>query len=170
MLKRDIARPIASADIDTPVGRLTVHASGGHVLAIALPSHDQALFESRLGPSADPATEPILEEVRRQLTDYFAGRRSMFDLPLEPLGTTFQRQVWDCVGQVRYGETASYREIACRVGRPQAVRAVGAANGANPLPIVIPCHRIIGSDGSLTGYGGGLHIKAWLLDLERSHA
>jgi methylated-DNA-[protein]-cysteine S-methyltransferase len=105
-------------------------------------------------------------EVRRQLDEYFAGRRRSFELELAPVGTPFQLEVWRTLREIPYGETRSYGEIARRLGRPESSRAVGAANGANPIPIVIPCHRVIGADGSLTGFGGGLAIKALLLDLE----
>jgi methylated-DNA-[protein]-cysteine S-methyltransferase len=103
---------------------------------------------------------------RRQLEEYFAGERQIFDLPLHPLGTPFQLAVWRGLAKIPYGVTISYGELARRIGQPQAVRAVGAANGRNPLPIVVPCHRVIGSDGSLTGFGGGLPIKRFLLSLE----
>jgi O-6-methylguanine DNA methyltransferase len=113
--------------------------------------------------------EPAMErhrEYHRQLTEYLEGRRRAFDLPLELHGSEFQKEVWRAVERVPYGYTASYGEIASLVGRPKASRAVGAANGANPIPIVIPCHRVIGSDGSLIGYGGGLPLKRRLLALE----
>ena len=103
---------------------------------------------------------------RKQLEEYFAGERQTFDLPLHPLGTTFQVQVWHTLAKIPYGTTISYAELARRIGQPQAVRAVGAANGRNPLPIVLPCHRVIGSDGSLTGFGGGLPTKRFLLGME----
>jgi O-6-methylguanine DNA methyltransferase len=105
-------------------------------------------------------------DFERQLRDYFEGRRRVFDLPLELVGSDFQKDVWRAVARVPYGRTASYGQIAHLVGRPKASRAVGAANGANPLPIVIPCHRIVGRDGGLTGYGGGLPLKRRLLALE----
>jgi methylated-DNA-[protein]-cysteine S-methyltransferase len=107
-----------------------------------------------------------LEPVARQLDEYFAGRRRRFDLDLRPRGTHFQLRVWEALVAIPYGETRSYGEIARALGRPEASRAVGAANGANPIPIVIPCHRVVGADGSLTGFGGGLAVKALLLDLE----
>ncbi len=107
---------------------------------------------------------------REQLEAYFAGERKTFDLVLAPQGTAFQRSVWFALADIPYGETVSYAEMARRVGRPTAARAVGAANGRNPLPIVLPCHRVIGADGSLVGYGGGLPIKQALLALEREHA
>jgi methylated-DNA-[protein]-cysteine S-methyltransferase len=111
-----------------------------------------------------------LAESRRQFKAYFDGELTVFDLRLAPRGTPFQLQVWDALCGIGYGETVSYAEIARRIRRPNAVRAVGAANGANPLAIVVPCHRVIGADGSLTGYGGGLPAKRFLLDLERRHA
>lgn len=117
------------------------------------------------GWTADPAP---FEAAVAQLEEYFAGRRRSFDLPLAPEGTPFQRAVWQALTDIPYGETLSYGELARRIGKPQASRAVGLANGANPLPIVVPCHRVIGADGSLTGFGGGLDIKRKLLALERS--
>lgn len=104
--------------------------------------------------------------LRRQLEEYFAGRRRRFDLDLAPAGTPFQRRVWEELTRIPYGETRSYAEVARSLGRPTATRAVGAANGANPVPIVIPCHRVVGTDGSLTGFGGGLEAKQTLLALE----
>ena len=106
-------------------------------------------------------------EVLSQLEEYFAGNRQAFDLPLAPRGTAFQEKVWEELCRIPYGATASYGEIALRIGNPKACRAVGMANSKNPIPIIIPCHRIIGKDGSLTGFGGGLPIKKQLLDLER---
>jgi methylated-DNA-[protein]-cysteine S-methyltransferase len=105
-------------------------------------------------------------EVRRQLAEYFAGQRRDFDLALAPQGTPFERAVWDELKKIPFGETRTYGEIAETLGRPGAARAVGRANGANPIPIVVPCHRVIGSDGSLTGFGGGLDVKSRLLELE----
>ncbi len=105
-------------------------------------------------------------EVRRQLEEYFAGRRQEFDLPLAPRGTPFELSVWEELRRIPFGETRSYADIARALGKPAATRAVGRANGANPLPIVVPCHRVIGSNGSLTGFGGGLAAKARLLELE----
>src|SRR5439155_23203362 len=110
---------------------------------------------------------PLLQEVMRQLSAYFAGKAESFDLPLAPQGTAFQQNVWRHLCDIPYGETISYGELARRIGNPNASRAVGLANGTNPIPIVIPCHRVIGSDGKLTGYGGGLPIKEKLLALER---
>ena len=111
--------------------------------------------------------DDAFDDVTTQLTEYFAGRRQTFELPLAPEGTPFQQRVWSALLGVPYGETISYGELAARIGRRSASRAVGLANGSNPLPIVIPCHRVIGSNGKLTGYGGGLAIKERLLALER---
>jgi methylated-DNA-[protein]-cysteine S-methyltransferase len=108
-----------------------------------------------------------LREARRQLEEYFAGERREFSLTLEPAGTDFQRRVWQALRGIPYGATMSYGELARRIGNPRAVRAVGLANGANPISIIVPCHRVIGADGSLTGYGGGLERKRFLLALER---
>jgi methylated-DNA-[protein]-cysteine S-methyltransferase len=102
----------------------------------------------------------------KQLNEYFAGERTQFDLPLHPIGTPFQLRVWHALARIPYGATVSYSDVARRIGEPQAVRAVGAANGRNPIPIVLPCHRVIGANGSLTGFGGGLPTKRFLLALE----
>ena len=112
----------------------------------------------------------VLREAAAQLADYLTGRRTAFDLPLRPAGTDFQRAAWAALLEIPYGQTRSYRHQAERVGRPTAVRAVGAANGRNPIPVVIPCHRVIGSAGALTGYAGGVGLKARLLDLESGQA
>jgi methylated-DNA-[protein]-cysteine S-methyltransferase len=116
-------------------------------------------------PDWQAAEEPF-EEVRIQLAEYFAGRRTAFGLPLAMAGSPFQRRVWRALQEIPYGETTSYGEIARRVGVPSAPRAVGVANGQNPVAVIVPCHRVIGADGSLTGYGGGLERKRRLLDLE----
>ncbi|MBV9742547.1 MAG: methylated-DNA--[protein]-cysteine S-methyltransferase [Acidobacteriia bacterium] len=112
-------------------------------------------------------SHPLLVEAAAQLRAYFCGTLREFDLPLEMEGTDFQVRVWNLLLEIPYGETRSYREVAVALGRPQAVRAVGAANGSNPLPIVVPCHRVIGADGRLTGYGGGLRLKKTLLEMEK---
>jgi len=111
-------------------------------------------------------SSPVLLEAARQLEEYFGGARRAFDLPLDLRGTPFRLQAWRELARIPYGSTRSYGEQARRLGRPHAFRAVGAANGSNPLPIVLPCHRLVGSDGRLTGYGGGLAAKTWLLELE----
>jgi methylated-DNA-[protein]-cysteine S-methyltransferase len=137
---------------------------------LLLARDDEGLREIRFGkgaPFAIPSDwtrdDAALEDVTAQLDEYFAGRRKAFDLALAPAGTGFQRSVWSALLTIPFGRTVSYLDVARTLGRPGSVRAVGAANGANPIPIVIPCHRVIGSDGSLTGYGGGLETKTWLL-------
>jgi methylated-DNA-[protein]-cysteine S-methyltransferase len=114
-----------------------------------------------------PRVTGVAAKVQRQLDEYFAGRRTTFDVPLSPAGTAFQRDVWNALLQIPYGETTSYGQLARKIGRPAAVRAVGAANGQNPIPIIIPCHRVIGGDGRLVGFGGGLNVKRFLLALEQ---
>ncbi len=150
--------------IDSPVGPLRITADAAGLREIWF------LGDAGRGTDAgetDGAGAAAVAETARQLRAYFAGERRDFDLPLAPRGTPFQLAVWRALGAIPYGATTSYGAIAARIGRPQAVRAVGAANGANPLPIIVPCHRVIGSDGRLVGYGGGLPIKRALLALER---
>ncbi|MEO6968357.1 MAG: methylated-DNA--[protein]-cysteine S-methyltransferase [Rhodanobacteraceae bacterium] len=152
--------------IDSPIGPLLLVADEHGLIYIGLP---------RRGVAQKPDDEwqhapSKLRAASRQFGEYFNGKRPAFDLPLHPHGTPFQLEVWGALLAIPYGETASYAQIAQRIGRPAAVRAVGAANGANPLSIVVPCHRVIGSDGDLTGYGGGLPAKRWLLAHERRHA
>lgn len=113
------------------------------------------------------AETPLIKEAAQQLSSYFAGELKDFSLPLAPVGTNFQKKVWKALCEIPYGKTASYKEIAVKVGSPQAARAVGLANNRNPIPIIIPCHRVIGADGSLTGYAGGLALKQRLLNIER---
>ena len=150
----------------SPVGELLLAGDESALHMIGFPSGRGAV-----APDADWERNPApFAEATRQLDDYFAGKRRTFDLPLAPTGTPFQRDVLSALQQIPYGETRSYGDLAKAVGRPKASRAVGAANGRNPLPIVIPCHRAIGSDGSLTGFGGGLPAKRFLLDLERRHS
>jgi methylated-DNA-[protein]-cysteine S-methyltransferase len=151
-------------EMSSPVGPLLLAGDGSHLKLI----HFQA------GPHARRPEHEWMQDARpfgaviTQLGEYFAGRRRSFDLSLAPEGTTFQRTVWQALTRIPYGETVSYGELARRIGKPRASRAVGLANGANPLPIVVPCHRVIGADGSLTGFGGGLDIKRQLLALERT--
>lgn len=147
---------------DTPIGPLTVAADAQGIRYILFPEnrYDAPGHE---GWRHDPEA---LEDARRQLLEYFDGQRRDFDLPLAPQGTAFQQQVWRTLAEIPYGQTWTYTELAQRIGNPKAVRAVGSANGRNPLPIVLPCHRVIGADGSLTGFGGGLPTKAALLRLE----
>ncbi len=151
------------ATIDTPIGPLTLIAGDDGLRGIRFGAEPARLPEDEL---ADP-DHPVLVETARQLGEYFAGERQEFDLPLQPAGTAFQLAAWRALTTIPYGRTVSYGEQARRLGHAGRARAVGAANGSNPLPIVVPCHRVIGADGSLTGFGGGLETKAWLLDHER---
>jgi methylated-DNA-[protein]-cysteine S-methyltransferase len=136
---------------------------------ILLRARDGALTELRFGESGIPRepSDPVLTDARAQLEAYFAGERSEFDLPLAPAGTPFDRRVWDAVAAIPHGTTATYGELAAQLGAPGAARAVGAANGRNPIAIVIPCHRVVGARGALTGYAYGVERKAALLALER---
>lgn len=152
----------------TPIGPVTVVADGAAIIGLYLEVHRHGLDPSEYGDRVDG--DPLLAEAGRQLTDYFAGERTEFDLPLRPEGTQFQQQVWRALCDIPFGETWSYRELAERIGRPTASRAVGLANGRNPISIVIPCHRVIGANGSLTGYGGGIDRKRWLLAHETAGA
>lgn len=150
--------------LESPIGELLLAGDGRALCAIELPRAGR-----RSEPRADwRADRGCLREVIEQLVQYFTGARRDFELELRPEGTPFQHAVWQALCEIPYGTTCSYGQIAGRIGRPGSARAVGAANGSNPIPIVIPCHRVIGSDGSLTGYGGGLEIKEWLLDHERA--
>ncbi|TQM13063.1 methylated-DNA-[protein]-cysteine S-methyltransferase [Pseudoxanthomonas sp. 3HH-4] len=148
--------------LDSPVGTLTLAATDDGLHAIEFPRNRHPA--SRAGWTE--GQHPVLDLAARQLDEYFAATRLAFDLPLAPRGTDFQRTVWLALAGIAYGETVSYAQLAQRVGKPTAMRAVGAANGRNPLPIVLPCHRVIGADGSLTGFGGGLPTKQFLLELE----
>ncbi len=154
---------------DSPLGPLLLAASQHGLHQVGFPPE-------RLPDNKTPvlAEDHWLEDatpfaaVRQQLDQYFAGKRRHFDLPLDPTGTAFQRNVLRALQDIPYGKTCTYGDIAIAINRPKAVRAVGAANGRNPIPIIIPCHRVIGADGSLTGFGGGLPAKRWLLELEGS--
>ncbi|MGE0042056.1 MAG: methylated-DNA--[protein]-cysteine S-methyltransferase [Vicinamibacterales bacterium] len=159
------------ARIDSPVGPLLL---AGDADGLAVLSFAGARFAGDGRPKAPvpvaPDWEPdrgALREARAELAAYFAGALRRFSIPVRPAGTGFQRRVWEELQRIPYGETINYRDLAVRIGNPQAVRAVGLANGANPIAIVIPCHRVIGSNGALVGFGGGLPIKQALLDLER---
>ena len=151
---------LRSAVLPSPVGRLTLVASEAGLVAVLWENDLPARVP--LGP-VQAQEHPILLVAAEQLSAYFAGARQGFDLPLDPRGTEFQREVWAALLAIPYGETRSYVEIARTIGRPAAVRAVGAANGRNPLSIIAPCHRVVGSAGALTGFAGGLAAKRWLL-------
>lgn len=147
--------------LDSPLGRLLLV---GNDAGLNLVHMDE---QTRLPPQTSwTQAERQLDQACRQLDEYFGGQRRRFDLPLAPRGTAFQQAVWRALLEIPFGETCTYRQQAERIGRPTAIRAVGTANGANPLAVIVPCHRVIGSDGSLTGYAGGLARKALLLELE----
>jgi methylated-DNA-[protein]-cysteine S-methyltransferase len=147
--------------LETPIGPLRLSAEGGRLSRV----------EFAASASADArSVEPVLLEAEAQLRAYFAGELRRFDLPLAPRGTAFQLSVWDALVEIPYGATTSYSELAAAIGRPSACRAVGAANGRNPLAVIVPCHRVIGAAGALTGYGGGLERKRMLLALEAAKA
>ncbi len=150
----------------SPLGPLRLVASAHGLRGLYFQQHRHA-------PPVDPAWTPDaapFATVTEQLDAYFTGGRRTFDLPLDPIGTTWQQRVWDALAEVPYGDTVSYGQLAARLGAPSASRAVGLANGRNPLSIVVPCHRVVGADGRLTGYGGGLARKEHLLGLERAAA
>jgi methylated-DNA-[protein]-cysteine S-methyltransferase len=153
--------------VDSPLGPLLLTSDGQAVTYLFLdgPGALEALPELDSGARSGPPGE-VLSRAAIQLEEYFSGRRTSFHLPLKPTGTPFQLRVWKAMEAIPFGETASYGAVARDIGRPTAVRAVGGACGRNPLPIFLPCHRVIGSDGSLTGFGGGLKRKVFLLELE----
>ncbi len=153
---------LTSRTMPSPIGPLTLVASTDGLCAISWP--DQPT--SRDAEACAGGAHPVLDAAAEQLQEYFAGERVDFDLPLDLNGTDFQVTAWRALADVPFGQTSTYGAQAERIGRPKAVRAIGAANGQNPVPIVLPCHRIVGKDGSLTGFAGGLDIKRFLLDHE----
>ena len=156
---------LVSTAYESPVGTLTLVAGTAGLRAVMWPGRDAARM-GLPGRAVRAGAASTLEAAARQLDEYFAGTRRSFDLPLDLEGTPFQLAAWRALAEIPYAETRSYAEQAARLGRPAAVRAVGAANGRNPLSIVLPCHRVIGSDGALRGFGGGLEVKARLLAFE----
>lgn len=154
--------PIHCLIVDSPIGPLTLAASASALHAIE--------FESNRHPQPRAGwvtgETDLLLHAAAQLREYFTGHRRRFDLPLAPRGTPFQRAAWRALADIPYGETRSYAQQAAALGKPTATRAVGAANGRNPLPIIVPCHRVIGASGALTGFGGGVEVKRWLLTHE----
>jgi methylated-DNA-[protein]-cysteine S-methyltransferase len=153
---------ICYTEVDSPVGPLLL---AGDDEALHVISFERSRWAARRSSDWIQDARPF-REVMGQLRAYFAGDRREFDVRIKPHGTDFERTVWKALMEIPYGRTISYGELARRIGHPTAARAVGLANGRNPLPIVVPCHRVIGADGSLTGYGGGLETKRWLLTLE----
>jgi methylated-DNA-[protein]-cysteine S-methyltransferase len=156
---------ILTSTIESPIGPLTLVALDGVLTNVSMHEqrHGSPLLDAAIRDDA------WFKDVADQLDAYFAGELTSFDLEMNMLGTPFQQKVWSRLCEIPYGETISYGELARRVGNPRASRAVGLANGRNPVALIVPCHRVIGADGSLTGYGGGLERKTWLLDHERKH-
>ncbi|MFC4033725.1 methylated-DNA--[protein]-cysteine S-methyltransferase [Streptomyces polygonati] len=153
--------------LDSPCGPLTLVARDGALAGLYMTDHRHRPDLETFGPYVAPGELPLFADVSEQLAAYFAGDRTTFDLRLTFAGTPFQQRVWSALSDIPYGETVSYGELAQILGQPGASRAVGLANGKNPISIIVPCHRVIGANGSLTGYGGGLHRKEWLLGFER---
>ncbi len=145
---------------DTPIGNIGIAANEEAIIGLTFGMQG-------ISPDWKIDETPLIKKAHAQLSEYFEKRRKTFDLPLSPAGTAFQQRVWQALQQIPYGETRSYGQIAAAVGNPKASRAVGLANNRNPIAIIIPCHRVIGANGSLTGYGGGLDIKDFLLRLEK---
>ena len=152
--------------MDSPVGALKLVAHDQALVAVMWDNEDHKRV--RLAKPLEHHQHPMLQRVKKQLEEYFVGQRQQFDLPLDFQGTDFQQQVWKALLTIPYGETRSYKEIALQIGNEKAVRAVGAANGKNPISIIAPCHRVIGSSGALVGFAGGLDKKQILLSLEQS--
>ena len=152
--------------MDSPVGALKLVAHDQALVAVMWDNEDHKRV--RLAELIEDRQHPMLHKVKLQLEEYFAGQRQQFDLPLDFQGTAFQQQVWQALLSIPYGETRTYKEIAVQLGNEKAVRAVGAANGKNPISIIAPCHRVIGSSGALVGFAGGLDKKQILLSLEQS--
>lgn len=158
--------------LDSPLGPILLTSDGAQLTGLYLEVSDTVLARVAAAFGTEPETKddlPLFAATASQLDEYFSGRRQQFDLPLAPYGTDFQRTVWQGLLEIPYGRTANYGELAEAVGRPKAARAVGAANGKNPISIIVPCHRVIGANGSLTGYAWGEDKKRTLLDLEREH-
>lgn len=143
--------------MQSPIGLLTIEETDGAITALRFG-----------GETVSPPPTPLLQRAAQQLTEYFAARRRRFDLPLRPQGTAFQQAAWSALCDIPYGQTRTYAQQAAAIGNPKACRAVGMANHRNPLPLFIPCHRVIGAGGKLTGYAGGLAIKRFLLELEQA--
>lgn len=143
-----------TAIIDSPLGHIKIEGDEQGIIAIIFIESSEII---------DPVIPEILEDIVYQLKEYFKGERNTFDIPLNPQGTNFQKKVWRQLQEIPFGKTVSYMDMAKELGDPKVIRAAASANGKNPISIIIPCHRVIGSDGSLTGYAGGLHRKKWLL-------
>ena len=150
--------------MDSPIGKLQLAEEDGKLTHLLFAWHNTL---ADLGLQAEEKETPPLKKAKKQLNEYFEGKRKVFDLPLAPAGTPFQQKCWEGLRTIPYGETRTYKDIATYAGNPKAVRAAGGANHNNPISIIVPCHRVVGSTGSLTGFGGGLEAKAFLLNLEQ---
>lgn len=163
-------------EFQSPIGAITVFTSPAGVSRIDFGCAEDVLpvaetWYKKHHVKADLVYNPeMIEPINRQLEEYFRGKRRFFDLKLDMVGTIFQQKVWNNLAEIPYGETRSYREVAVNISAPKAVRAIGSANNRNPLPIIVPCHRVIGSNGALVGYGGGVDKKEYLLSLEQQNA
>jgi methylated-DNA-[protein]-cysteine S-methyltransferase len=157
---------LASRRLPSPVGELRLFANDGALVAINFPSRHNYMRGTPDPDATEVRRHAVLDLAAAELTEYFEGRRKVFRTPLHAEGTEFQLAVWQALREIPFGASRSYADVARAIGRPKAVRAVGLANGCNPLAIIVPCHRVIGRDGSLTGYGGGLPAKRWLLEHE----
>jgi len=166
MISKETAMPIHYSYFPSPLGDLLLAGVDEHLSFIGFPEGKARMRHADVWLPQDTA----FDEAKRQLRAYFGGELTEFDLALSPEGTVFQQQVWQALRTIPYGQTRSYGDVARQIGKPLASRAVGAANGRNPLPIVVPCHRVIGSTGALTGFAGGLQAKVTLLKLEQRHA
>ena len=165
---------VATSELESPIGRIRLAATQRGLVRVSLPGGSGSGFGGwlrRVFPDGEPvATLSVLEQARQELEEYFAGDRREFKTPLALYGTAFQVAVWNALAAIPFGETCSYADVARTVGRPRAYRAVGLANGANPIALILPCHRVIASDGGLGGYGGGLETKRKLLAFEQTVA
>lgn len=151
--------------LETPIGKMTLQATDDGVAGAWFEM--QTTEPSHLGQRQE--NHPVLVHAKKQLQEYFEGKRFVFDIPLAAQGTPFQMNVWQALTQIDYGKTCSYQDIADSIHNPKAVRAIGLANGKNPISVIVPCHRVIGKNGKLTGYAGGIERKAWLLEHEEKH-
>jgi methylated-DNA-[protein]-cysteine S-methyltransferase len=168
LVKEMTMEALSTTTMATPVGQLTLVASPRGLRAVLWPGEPQGRVHVAETTGAGDEGDRILALAVRELGEYFAGDRREFDVPLDPVGTDFQQQAWQVLRTIPFGETISYGEQARRLGDPNKSRAVGAANGRNPLSIIVPCHRVVGSNGKLTGFAGGIDNKAWLLEHEQS--
>jgi len=159
---------VAATRFESPIGELVITASDAGLTGVYFPTsrHVPPLHEGERGTGGEALASGLLARAREQLAEYFARTRTTFDLPLDAAGSPFEQRVWGALRTIPYGTTVSYSELARRLGDVRATRAVGAANGKNPIPIIVPCHRVVGARGELTGFGGGLDRKRWLLEHE----